>query len=225
MVIAVARTVILYFLIIFCFRMLGKHQVSELEPAEFVLTLVIADIAAVPMQDFGIPLLTGVVPILTLLCLAMILSVLTMKSLKIRTLLSGRPSILIRDGKPVQKEMRRTRMTMDELMEELRLQGYTTFSGIRYAILETNGQMSVLPYAAEMPAAAKYTDHSVPETTLPIVLINDGRLISENLKAQGLDDKWLKKQLKKHGASSVKDVFYFSIDSENETHFIAKELK
>lgn len=223
MVIAVARTVILYLLIIFCFRMLGKHQVSELEPAEFVLTLVIADIAAVPMQDFGIPLLTGIVPILTLLCLAMILSVLTMKSIKIRSLLSGRPSILIKDGVPDQREMRRTRMTMDELTEELRLQGYSTFSGIRYAILETNGQMSILPYAAEKPAPAKYTGHSISETTLPVVLISDGRLLSHNLKAQGLNEKWLQKRLKEHGANSTRDVFYFSIDSDGNFYFIPKE--
>lgn len=224
MIIAVVRTIILYFLIILSFRLLGKHQVSELEPAEFVLTLIIADIAAVPMQDFGIPLLTGIVPILCLLCLSMILSVLSLKFLKIRKLFSGSPSILIKDGKPEQKEMRRTRMTMDELLEELRLQGYTSPAGIKYAILETNGQMSVLPYAAEKPPASKYTDLSVSETTLPVVLINDGRLLNDNLTACGYNQQWLQKQLKKHGVNAVKDVFYFSIDSEKNIYFIPKEI-
>ena len=134
MVIAVVRTIILYLIIIFGIRLLGKHQVGELEPAEFVLALIIADIASVPMQDYGIPLLMGIIPIVTLLCLSMILSLLTMKSLKLRALLSGVPSILIRDGKMDQKEMRRTRMTLDEVLEELRLQGYTDPSCIKYAI-------------------------------------------------------------------------------------------
>lgn len=225
MVIAVVRTIILYLLIVFCFRILGKHQVSELEPAEFVLTLIIADVAAVPMQDFGIPLVSGIIPILCLLSLSMILSVLNMKSLTLRKLFSGSPSILIRDGKPEQKEMRRTRMTMDELLEELRLQGYTTPSAIQYAILETNGQMSILPYSSEKPPAAKDTGQSVSKTTLPIVLINDGHLLSKNLTDSGHNLQWLQKQLKKNGAKCIQDVFYLTVDSNNEVYFVSKELR
>lgn len=225
MVIAVVRTIVLYLLIVFCFRILGKHQVSELEPTEFVLTLIIADVAAVPMQDFGIPLLSGIIPILCLLSVSMILSVLNMKSLTIRKLFSGSPSILIKDGKPEQKEMRRTRMTMDELLEELRLQGYTTPSAIQYAILETNGQMSILPYSAEKPPVAKDTGHSVSETTLPTVLINDGHLLSKNLVSSGHNLQWLQKQLKKNGVKRIEDVFYLTVDSNNEVYFVSKELR
>lgn len=224
MVIAILRAIILYFFIIIGFRLLGKHQVSELEPSEFVLTLVIADIAAVPMQDFGIPLLTGIVPILTLLCIAMILSVLSMKSLKIRKFLAGSPSILIRDGKPLQKEMRRTRMTMDELMEELRLQGYTDLSDIKYAVLETNGQVSILPFSCAMPPTARDLNCPTTETDLPVVLIADGRLLTSNLKECGLNENWLQKQLKKHGVNSVKEVFYLSVNSNNQIYFLSKEL-
>ena len=131
MVIAVVRSIVLYLIIVIGIRLLGKHQVSELEPAEFVLALIIADVASVPMQDYGIPLLMGVIPIITLLCLSMILSVLTLKSLKIRALLAGVPSILIQNGKVDQKELRRTRMTLDEVLEELRLQGYTDLAAVR----------------------------------------------------------------------------------------------
>lgn len=224
MVIAVARTIILYLIIIVGFRLLGKHQVSELEPAEFVLTLIIADIASVPMQDFGIPLLTGIVPIITLLCLSMILSVLTMKSLKLRALLAGTPSILIRDGTLDQKEMRRNRMTLDEVMEELRLQGYTDLAAIKYAILETNGQLSILPYAAEKPPAARALNVTVDDTGLPVVLINDGRLLSANLRQRGLNESWLRKRLEEQGVHSVREVFLLTVDGQNQTYFIRKEL-
>lgn len=225
MVIAVARSVILYLIIVIGIRLLGKHQVSELEPAEFVLALIIADVASVPMQDFGIPLLMGVIPIITLLCLSMILSILSMKSLKLRTLLVGTPSILIKNGKLNQKEMRRNRMTLDEILEELRLQGYTELSSIKYAVLETNGQLSLLPYADQKPPVAKQLDIAVSDSGLPLVLINDGRLISANLRQRGLDEVWLKKRLAEHKVHNVRDVFLLTIDEENQLYFVRKELK
>ena len=223
MVIAVVRSIVLYLIIVIGIRLLGKHQVSELEPAEFVLALIIADVASVPMQDYGIPLLMGVIPIIVLLCLSMILSVLTLKSLKIRALLTGVPSILIQNGQVNQKELRRTRMTLDEVLEELRMQGYTDLASIRYAVLETNGQLSILPYAQKKPPTAEDLDVPVSDPGLPLVLINDGRLISANLKRYGLNEHWLEKQLKKHGVSGVKDVFLLTIDEEKQTYFIRKE--
>lgn len=224
MVIAVVRTIILYLIIIFGIRLLGKHQVGELEPAEFVLALIIADIASVPMQDYGIPLLMGIIPIVTLLCLSMILSLLTMKSLKLRAILSGVPSILIRDGKMDQKEMRRNRMTLDEVLEELRLQGYTDPSSVKYAILETNGQLSILPYADQKPPTAKDLGICVHDAGLPLVLINDGRLISDNLRRRGLDENWLHKKLNDYRVNSVDKVFLLTVDEQNQTYFIRKEL-
>ena len=225
MVIAVVRSVILYLFIVVGIRLLGKHQVSELEPAEFVLALIIADVASVPMQDYGIPLMMGIIPIITLLCLSMILSVLTMKSLRIRTLLTGAPSILIRNGKLDQKEMRRARMTVDEMFEELRLQGYTDPSSIQYAVLETNGQLSLLPYAAQKPPTADDMDIPVSDSGLPLVLINDGRLISANLKRRGLDEAWLNKRLAEHKANHVREVFLLTVDEQNQTYFVRKEFK
>lgn len=223
MVIAVVRSIVLYLIIVIGIRLLGKHQVSELEPAEFVLALIIADVASVPMQDYGIPLLMGVIPIIVLLCLSLILSVLTLKSLKIRALLTGVPSVLIQNGQVNQKELRRTRMTLDEILEELRLQGYTDLASVRYAVLETNGQLSILPYTQKKPPSAEDMDVPVSDPGLPLVLINDGRLISANLKRRKLDEHWLQKQLKKHGVSSVKDVFLLTIDEEKQTYFIRKE--
>ena len=189
------RTIILYILIIAGIRLMGKRQVGELEPSELVLSLIIADLAAVPMQDFGIPLLTGVIPILALLAMTMILSVLTMKSIRFRALLCGRPSVVIRRGEIDQREMRRNRLTVDELLEELRSQGYTDPQKVEYAILETSGQLSVLPRAAEKPPTMKQLGLEAQESGLPLVLISDGRLLERNLRARGYDGRWLDKQL------------------------------
>lgn len=152
MIIAFLRTIILYLLIIAGIRLMGKRQVGELEPSELVLDLIIADLAAVPMQDFGIPLLSGIIPILTLLSVTMVLSVLTMKSVKFRAIVCGRPSIIVENGRLNQQEMRRNRFTVDELNEELRVQGITDLSTVKYAILETNGRVSVIPYANQRPS-------------------------------------------------------------------------
>ena len=223
MVIAFLRTIILYAFIIIGIRLMGKRQVGELEPSELVLALLIADLAAVPMQDFGIPLLTGLIPILTLLCLTMALSVLTMKSVKFRALLCGRPSIIVENGKLRQGEMKRNRFTLDELMEELRMKGVTDLSTVKYAILETNGQLSVLPFAAQKPPTAQDLDLHLPEPGLPVVMINDGRVITRNLHSRGLDEVWLNKQLQQRHVKRTQDVFLMTVDEANQVYLVEKE--
>ena len=136
MVIAFLRTIILYLFIIAGVRLMGKRQVGELEPSELVLALIIADLAAVPMQDYGIPLLSGIIPILTLLCITMIISVLTTRSVRFRAIICGRPSIIVEDGKILQKEIKKNRFTVDELMEELRLKGVTDITTVKWRILQ-----------------------------------------------------------------------------------------
>lgn len=190
------RTIILYLFIIIGIRLMGKRQVGELEPSELVMSLIIADLAAVPMQDYGIPLLTGLIPILALLALTMMLSVLTMRSLKLRTLLCGRPSIIIRQGVLDVQEMHRNRLTVDELLEELRGNGYTDPSQVYYAILETNGLLSVLPRAAQKPPNNEQLARNVPEHELPLVLVSDGKILDYNLSLLGHDRGWLERQLK-----------------------------
>ena len=224
MVIAFLRTIILYAFIIIGIRLMGKRQVGELEPSELVLALLIADLAAVPMQDFGIPLLTGLIPIFTLLCLTMALSVLTMKSIKFRALLCGRPSIIVENGKLRQGEMKRNRFTLDELMEELRMKGVTDLSTVKYAILETNGQLSVLPFAAQQPPTAQQLGLDLKDdVTLPTVLINDGRLLRQNLAACGRDEQWLKKQLSREKAASPREVFLMTLDEDGTVFCVKKE--
>lgn len=225
MVIAFLRTIILYAFIIFGIRLMGKRQVGELEPSELVLALLIADLAAVPMQDFGIPLLTGLIPILTLLCLTMALSVLTMKSVRFRAILCGRPSVIVENGKLRQGEMRKNRFTLDELMEELRMKGITDLSTVKYAILETNGQISVLPYADQQPVTAQQMGLTPPEPGLPLVLINDGRVITRSLHHRGLDEVWLEKQLRQHKVDRTQDVFLLTVDEQNQVYLVKKEAQ
>ena len=213
MMTAFARTVILYFLIMTGLRLMGKRQIGELEPGELVLTMMISDLATVPMQDFGIPLLAGVIPILTLLALSMLLSQLSLSSLRFRRLACGAPSVLIREGVLQQEVMRKNRYTLDELLEELRSQGMTGVEEVKYAVLENSGQLSVLPWAGSRPPSARQLGLETEEdVTLPVVLVNDGRLLRRNLEAQGLDESWLRETLRKEGLSSHREAFLLTLD-------------
>lgn len=223
MIIAFVRTIILYLLIIAGIRLMGKRQVGELEPSELVLALIIADLAAVPMQDFGIPLLAGIIPILTLLSLTMIISVISMKSIRFRALLCGRPSIIVENGTLHQREMAKNRFTVDELMEELRMKGITDISTVKYAILETSGQISVLPFADQKPPTARDLKVAPEDSGLPAVLINDGRILEHNLKLRGYDRNWLNKQLKAHGAKRPEDVYLLTADELGRVYFASRE--
>ena len=210
MITAFVRTVILYFLIMIGLRLMGKRQIGELEPGELVLTMMISDLATVPMQDFGIPLLAGVIPILTLLALSMLLSQLSLSSLRLRALLCGTPSVLIRDGEVQQEAMRKNRYTLDELLEELRGQGIADIGEVRCAVLENSGHLSVLPRSPDGPA-------------LPVVLVNDGRLLRRNLEALGLDDAWLRKTLQREGLASHREAFLLTRDETGRVTCIRKE--
>ena len=155
MITALCRTVILYFLIMIGLRLMGKRQIGELEPSELVLTMMISDLATVPMQDFGIPLLAGVIPILILLSLTLLMSQLSLLNLRFRALMCGTPAILIRNGKLQQAAMRENRYTLDELLEQLRGQGCLSVEEVQYAVLENSGQLSVLPWAKAKPPTAE----------------------------------------------------------------------
>lgn len=217
------RTIVLYLLIIAGLRLLGKRQLGELEPAELTLALILADLASVPMQDNGIPLLTGLIPIAVLLCLATILSVLSAKSVRFRVLLCGRPSIVIADGKIAEQELRRNRLTVDELLEELRIQGYADLRTVKFAVLESNGKLSVLPRASQRPVTAAQMDIKAEETGLPVIIISDGRLLSKSLAAQGRNEKWLYRQLAAHGLTSPRQVFLLTVDQLGNTYCVPKE--
>lgn len=223
MFVVLVRTMILYLLIIVGLRLLGKRQLGELEPSELTLALIIADLASVPMQDNGIPLLDGLIPIAVLLCMATMLSVLSAKSIRFRALLCGRPTIVISDGKILERELRKNWVTVDELLEELRIQGHPDPRQIKFAVLETNGQLSVLPLGTELPVTAGQMKVQPQPTVMPVILVSDGRLLSRNLAAQGRDTVWLRKQLAHHGLTSPRQVFLLTVDQLGNTYCVPKE--
>ena len=223
MFVVLIRTVVLYLFIIVGIRLLGKHQIGQLEPSELVLALIIADLASVPMQDNGIPLLTGLIPIVVLLAMSAILSILCTKSLRFRALLCGKPTIVVENGSLLQSELKRCRLTIDELLEELRIQGYTDISTVKFALLETNGQLSVLPYAAEKPVTAAQMGVATQETGLPVVLVSDGRLLEHKLTGLGYEAVWLEKQLASHGLNSPKQAFLLTVDETGTTYCVPKK--
>lgn len=224
MMTAFLRTVILYVLIMLGLRFMGKRQLAELEPSELVLTMMISDLAAVPMQDFGIPLLAGIIPILTLMALSLLFSQISLHNLKFRELLCGTPAILIRNGVLQQDTMRKNRYTLDELLEELRGQGISDLRDVKYAVLENSGQLSVFPWTAQQPPTATQLRLDLRDTvTLPVVLVNDGRILEKNLNLCGRDLPWLQKNLKQQGFSSPKQVFLMTLDEQGTIHCIKKE--
>ena len=224
MMTAFVRTLILYFLIMIGLRLVGKRQIGELEPSELVLTMMISDLATVPMQDFGIPLLAGVIPILTLLSLSMLLSQLSLRSLRFREVMCGSPAILIRDGVIQQSVMGKNRFTVDELLEELRSQGIAQISDVKYAILENSGQLSVLPWTREQPPTAAQLGLEVTEgVTLPSILINDGRVLNKNLAKCGKDRAWLRQELESRRLTSPRQVFLLTLDEHGQVECVKKE--
>ncbi len=221
---ALIRTVILYFLIMIGLRLMGKRQIGELEPGELVLTMLLSDLAAVPMQDFGIPLLAGILPILVLLSLSLLLSQLSLQSLWFRELVCGTPAVIIDNGHICQDAMRRSRLTTDELLEELRIQGYSDFSSVKYAVLENSGSLSILPWPAEQPPTVSQLQLQAEDNCfLPVVLINDGRVLRKNLEKTGNDAAWLQLLLRDRGFSSPRQVFLLTLSGSDHITCIRKE--
>ena len=222
MILSYLRTLLLYLVLILAVRLMGKRQIGEMEPAEFVVTMLVANLAAIPMQDGAIPLYSGLVPILTVLGLELVLSGITLTSVPIRRLLCGKPVILIDNGKILQENLRKTRITLDELTGHLREKDVLDIHTVQFAILETNGNLSVFPYPREKPASAKDAGVEAGKQYLPVTIIEDGYLSKENLLLAGKDENWLKKALKQQNAE-VSDTFLLTVDAQDHVQWLGKE--
>lgn len=222
MLICYIRSVILYLLLILAIRAMGKRQIGEMEPSEFVVAILIADLASVPMQDLGIPLLSGIIPILTVLSIELLLSVLSYHSVFVRRLFCGKPVILIENGKILQKNLKKTRLTPDELTEHLREKDIMDLSTVKYAILETNGQISTMLYAKHQPPTAKDLNLSVSDDFLPVTLITGGKLLRKNLDVAGKSEAWVEALLKKHGCT-VPQVYLLTVNQSGQIYLVLKE--
>jgi len=208
------RTIIVYALVIFSLRLMGKRQIGELQPSELVVAIMISDLATMPMSDVSIPLLYGIVPIFTLVICEMILSFVSLKSEWVRVFLSGKPQLLVKNGKLQREEMLHARVNTDDLMEELRKAGYFSLSDIDTVILETGGTLSVIPTKEAAPPSNKDLELSVCQQKIPYIFVSDGKLRKSELTRSGKNDVWVERVLKKNKISSVKDVFILSEDGE-----------
>lgn len=221
------RTTILYVIVVITMRLMGKRQIGELQPYEFVITIMISDLASIPMQDARLPLLLGIVPIITLLLLKGLLSQIQLKCQFARRLIEGEPAILIYKSKIMYSALKSQQINIDELMEEIRLLGYFDLEEIQYAILETNGHISILPNTVSgtsnsqtSQAQNQYKDDkgnnksNQTSPKLPKILISDGKINRNPLTKVNKDDEWIKKELKKYGLHDIKKILIALYDTE-----------
>lgn len=223
MIDTVVRTAVLYLVVVLLIRLMGKRQVGELQPSELVVTILISELASIPMQDLSRPVSNGITAILVLVILELVLSVITLKIPPLRRLFSGKPAIVIADGKIDQQMMKRLRYSIDDLLEGLRTDGCFCIEDVHYAILETNGTLSVMQKKSARPPTRSEMNINHTDCGLPITIISDGKLQKKAVKTHNVDMSKVYARLKEERLC-VKDVFLMTGDSTNEYVIIKKEV-
>ncbi len=208
MLVLIIRTLILYFVVVCSMRLMGKRQIGEMQPSELAVAIMISDLASVPMQSIDLPLLSGIVPVLTLLVGEVTMSFIALKNRRSRRYISGVPSILIENGRINVEEMERLRFNLNDLMEQLRISGCPNISEVQTAVLETNGQLSVIEKKDGI-------------SRLPCMLVVDGEINRQELKRADKGEKWLKNQLK----DDIKNVFVAILEDDGKLFVQKKEGK
>lgn len=221
MIITITRTIILYIFVTLGIRLMGKRQIGEMQPNELVVTLLISEIAAIPLQDTSQPILNGVVAIFMLVILEILISVISMKSLFMRKIMNGKSAVIIKNGVIDQQMMKSVRMTVLDLVELLRGQNVFDISTVAFAVLEVNGNLSVLLKSSEQPATAADINVKKDKALLPLPVISDGKIIKESLEAIGTDEGAVRKMLK---GDNVSDIFLMTMDRDG-NHSIIKQRK
>lgn len=218
------RTVLFHMVLIVTVRLLGKRQIGEMEPSEFVVTMLLANLATIPMEEPDRSILHGLVPIGLVIAAEMLMAFLMFRSIRVRRLLCGKPVILIENGRILEKNLRQTHVNLDELTMHLREQEIFDLSEVKFAILETNGQLSTLLYAKDRPASARDAGIQASETELPVTLISDGNLMRENMQIAKRDEMWIKKELQKRNCALSK-VLLMTVDCKGKVYFVKKREK
>lgn len=217
MLILVIRTLILYGTVIASMRVMGKRQIGELQPSELVVAIMISDLAAVPMQAIDIPILTGIIPVLTLIVAEVTMSFISSKNKLFRKIVTGEPSVVIFDGHINEKELSKLRLNIDDLMEELRLINYHDISDINVAIIETSGKLSVIPKTnARGVTVEDMALTNLPEDGVSRTLVSNGQLDKKQLELSGKSEKWLKDKLRQQGIKNISEVFLATLNAQNE---------
>lgn len=197
MLIILIRTIVLYILVLVVMRLMGKREIGQLQPFELAISIMIADLASIPMTDVGIPITNGIIPILGLLVMHLLISLINMKSIKAREILCGRPTILIYRGKIDEKALEKERFTLNELEERLRGENIVNLGDVEYAILETSGQITVIQKPNKRNTIPEDFNIMPDYEGLPYDLVVDGKIMYDNLRKIGKNENWLKKQVEK----------------------------
>jgi uncharacterized membrane protein YcaP (DUF421 family) len=219
MIVVFIRTVILYAIVVIIMRMMGKRQIGQLQPFELVIAIMVSDLASIPMQDIGIPLLYGIIPIVTMLFIQILLSFIQLKSQKFRDVLCGRPSLLIKNGQIQMQELKSQRFNLNDLMEELRIKGYFNLDDIEYAVLETSGQISVIAKTSKETVTKEDIKIMPVQEKLPITLVLDGEIQDENIKILKKDKKWLYSLFKKNNINNENQLIVAILDSKGKFYY------
>lgn len=219
------RTIILYILVVIAVRIMGKAELSELQPYELVVIIMIAELASLPMEAVEMPFINGVVAISTLVFLQVVISFVTLKSEKARALICGKPTILIQNGSIVEKELKKFRISMNDLIEQLRIKNFPNIDDVEFAILETNGDLSVIPKASKKPLTPSDMKIKVKKEDLPISLIIDGKINQENLSAASLNFNWLYNELRKQNVDDIHKILYASVGQNKNLSLHLKKEK
>lgn len=224
MLITFTRAIVLYLIVLIVMRLMGKRQIGELQPFELAISIMIADLASVPMSELGIPLTNGIIPILGLLVMDLLISWLNMKSINFRKIVCGKPSILIYRGKIDEKQLKKERFTINELQERLRGNDIFDIADVEYAILETNGEISVITKPEKKNLTPEDMGIKAEYEGIPYDLVVEGKVMHENLKTIGKNEKWLDKELDKFNTKS-KDVLIATINGKGEIFCQTKSSK
>ncbi|MEG1581878.1 MAG: DUF421 domain-containing protein [Clostridia bacterium] len=216
------RASIIYVFVLIVIRLMGKRQIGEMQPFEFVITLIIADLACIPMAELAVPLSHGIVPIIVLLILHFFICLIGRKSMKARYIISGRPAILVTPTGINYNELIKLNMNLDDLIESLRNCGVFSIDEVSYAILETNGKMCIIKKAEVLPVSRSDLGIKPLSASLPVTLVMDGRVLRENLELTGVDNKFIEKCLKKTGDNKVKQIMLLTIDNNGKVFYQPK---
>ncbi len=212
--IIIIRTLIIYIVVIFSLRFAGKKQIGQLEPSELTVAIMISELATVPLSSPEIPLLDGIVPVLVLASIEIIVSIIILKTIRIRRFITGTPCIVVEKGSLKEENLRDTRFTTDDLLEEMRLNGISDIAEIQYAILETSGKVSFILNKKDSPITYNSIESNFCEEELSFPIINKGIVLKGNLKLIGRDEKWLKKEIKKKHITSINDILLMTANSK-----------
>ena len=222
MTVSFIRTIVLYVFILIAVRLMGKRQISELQTSELVVTLLISDIAAIPMQDTGQPLSSGIVPILVLVMCEIALSAAMLKNMRLRRIVCGNPVVVIADGKIDQQKMRALRMSTEDLSEELRQKDIFALEDVAYAIVETNGRLSVIKKTGRDPATAEQLGISLRDKGIETVIISDGEFSDGSLSLCGKTRAWAEEILRRKHLT-LPDIFLMTANTAGDFHIVRKE--